>query len=130
LLQLAAEACWGDIQVLLDAGLDLSGKTITRLRHDCTGQLDKCITDLREVDGDDEEAVFRTHLNLARKAPELGYQLGPPLARVRELAESKAEGEIKALMEENAELREAIKEFGRRKERWLRRSDNKKRKGC
>ena len=113
----------------MDAGLDLSGKTITRLRHDCSGQLDICITDLREVDGDDQEAVYRTRLKLARKGPQLGYQLGPPLARVRELAESKTEGEIKALMEENAELREAIREFGKRKASWLRRSDSKKRKG-
>jgi len=125
LLQLAVDACWGDVQLLLDAGLDLSDKTITRLRHDCSQQLDTYITGLRRVDAENHEAVYQRHLDLARKAPELGYRLSPSLARVRELGEVK-EQEIRRVMEDNVELREAIKQFGRKKERWLRRSDKKR----
>jgi hypothetical protein len=122
LLQLAVDACWPAVQLLLQAGLDLSDKSITRLRHDSATKFDRCITSLREVDAADDEAVYRRHLDLAREAPELGYRLSPMLARVRELGEVK-EHQIKKIMEENTELREAIRQFGKRKERWLRRFD-------
>ncbi len=132
LLQQAVGACWDNIKVLLDAGLDLTDKSITRLRCDVERRLHDRISSLRNADAAADEgdregsgAGDKEHLAVLDEAEALGYRPMPLLARLREEGKLK-EGEIDRLVEENKELREAVTRFGRRKARWLRRWDRSK----
>ena len=132
LLQQSVEACWVDIKVLLDAGLELREKSITRLRYDVEKRLHTQISSLRQADavvGDEDEAEphvgDKEHIALLDEAERLGYQPTRLLAKLREEGKVK-ETEIARLAAENEELREAVMRFGKKKARWLRRLERLK----
>lgn len=132
LLQQSVEACWRDVKVLLDAGVELKDKSLTRLRYDVERRLDGEISSLREADaiaGDDAEADpqagDKEHIALLDAAERLGYRATELLVTLREEGKLK-EREIAKLAAENEVLREAVKRFGRKKERWLRRLDRQR----
>jgi hypothetical protein len=136
LLHSAAEAVWDDVKVLLDAGLELGDKSLTRLRFDVEDRLHDQITALRnadsmaDADDSDEppEAGDREHLELLKAADRAGYRANQQLMRL--LAEGRAnQKELTRLAEENQALREAVSRFGKRKARYLRQMQRRGAKG-
>ncbi len=127
LLQNAVASCWGDVKVLLDGGVELKGKSIVRLRHDVEKQLHEEILNLKQADirADESEDTDPTagdieHVALLDRAEELGYRPITLISRLREEGKLK-DDKMAELAAQNEELREAVKRFGRKKERWLRR---------
>lgn len=132
LLHQSIEACWPEIKVLLDAGLQLKDKSITRLRYDVEKRLHTQISSLRKADavaGDEDDADphigDKEHIELLDRAEGLGYQPTRLLATIREDGRMK-ENEIARLAAENEELRETVTRFGKKKARWLRRFDRQR----
>lgn len=125
LLQQAADMSWDNIRVLLDAGIDLRNKTLTRLRHDTEQRLATAISDVREVPEEDEDLAVAKDTALLDEAEALGYKAIPSIAELRK-ALDEGEGKVRDLMSENEELREAVTTFGRKKARWLRRFDRQR----
>lgn len=132
LLQQAVEAAWRDVKVLLDAGVELKDRSLTRLRWDVEKRLHGQILSLREADsiaGDGEDAEpdagDREHIALLDEAEKLGYRATRVLTKLREEGQLR-ETELARLAAENEELREAVRRFGKKKARWLRRLDRQK----
>lgn len=132
LLRQSVEACWAGVKVLLDAGIELKDRAITRLRYDVEKRLHAQISSLRQADSvaDDEEdaepeAGDKEHIALLDGAEKLGYPATRLLAKLREEGKLR-ETEIARLAAENQELRDAVKRFGKKKERWLRRVERQR----
>jgi len=135
LLQGSVAICWEKIKILLDAGIELKDKSMTRLRHDVENALDVQIAGLREADrvaGDsdeaDPEAGDKEHVALLERAESLGYRSTRLLSKLKEDGKLKA-GQLARLAAENEDLRLAVARFGAKKARWLRRLDRQKRRG-
>jgi hypothetical protein len=122
LLYQSAERCWGDIEMLVEAGVRIRGVSITRLRHDTEQRLHQAISDFRDADEDDVDDTRQKHDALLAETKRLGYRPTPLLASLIDEGEAK-DAELTRMMAENAELREAVNSFGQRKARWLRRFD-------
>ncbi len=110
---------------MVDAGLDLRSKTLTRLRFDVENHLQHEISALNglvDSEAGGEPIGSRHHMALLDKASARGYRAVAFLQTLRQEGNLKDE-RIEALSKENEQLREAVKQFGKRKERWLRRQD-------
>jgi len=81
LLQQVAEACWDDLLILIDAGVQLRGKSITRLRHDCEQSFQASITAMARTGETDTAGIVRAYAGVADQAASLGYKLGAVLRR-------------------------------------------------
>lgn len=121
IIQLAIGKSWGDIAVLLAAGVELRGISLTRLKHDVETRFHEQISVIREREEDDDAKVDR-QIELVEKAKKQGYQ--PNFVVATLMAKGKeADEELKRFSEENEALRDAVKTFGKKKERWLKRFD-------
>jgi hypothetical protein len=126
IIQQSIDKCWSGIEVLLSAGIELRGVSLTRLKHDVETRLHTHISNIREAEEDDDAKVDG-QIELVQVAEKQGYQPNTVVATL--MAKGTAvEDELKKLAEENEVLREAVKSFGRKKERWLRRLDRIRKK--
>lgn len=112
---------WKDVKQLLDAGVVLGGASVVRLRYDLDGHLHEQIARLRDAEGAGDEAeVDKQYVELLREAEELGYTTVDELQRVKQEGKLLAE-RVEELARERDELREAVKMFGKKKQRYLER---------
>jgi hypothetical protein len=126
IIQQSIDKCWSGIEVLLAAGIELRGVSMTRLKHDVETRLHEYISVIRETEEDDDAKVDK-QIELVQVAEKQGYQPNTVIATLMAKG-TNAEYELKRLAEENEALREAVKSFGRKKERWLRRFDRTSKK--
>jgi len=119
IIQQSIDKCWSGIKVFLAAGIELSGVSITRLKHDVETRLQKYVSAILETKEDDDEKIDK-QIEIVQVAEKQGYQPNTIVASLMAKG-ANAENELKRLAEENEVLREAVKSFGRKKERWLRR---------
>jgi len=117
--------------VLLDDGLSLVGKNLARLRWDFSKKLHSEITLIEETGRAPEDEKTKARLDeegadLLLKAVRLGYNLNPAFDVVqRALGEKDMEldatkSELVELSERFSELKKQIEQFGRRRQRYLR----------
>ncbi len=127
----AVDQVWDSAQVLLSDGLSLIGKTLPRLRWDFSKKLHKEITTIetmgRAPDTEEKSGLLDEEgADLLLKAVGLGYSLNPAFDVVqkaigekdKELDATKAE--LVELSEKFDELKKQIDQFGRRRQRYLR----------
>jgi len=126
IIQQSSQRCWGDIKVLLDAGIELRGVSMTRLKHDVETVLHERISAIKEIT-EDEDAKVDKQIELVEAAEKKGYKPNAVVATLMAKGAS-VEDELKKLFEENEILRDAVKSFGRRKERWLKRLERTRKK--
>jgi len=130
ILQKTVEGCFGEIKVLLAAGLEMRNKKLTRLRFDVEQKLHDYINNFRKSENEEvEEAVKdEKYYDLIKAARGLGYKTSDLLEDAIKEKELK-DDEVEKLVKENEELRTALIGFGKRKERWLRRFDRLRKQG-
>lgn len=142
LLVYAVEQIWEDVYMLLDSGIDLKDKSLTRLRWDLDQELHGTISALIEseeyAETAKEEAPVGTgdkeYTELIKTASKRGYRQIPELeAFMKTLEEAESKVEVKEqqyneLLEVHQKLQEEITHFGRRKQRYLRRMADKGRR--
>lgn len=126
IIQLSIDKCWSGVEVLLAAGIELRGVSITRLKHDVETRLHEYISVIHKAEEDDDAMVDR-QIKLVQAAEEQGYRPNTIVATLMAKGTT-VEDELKKLAEENEVLRDAVKSFGRKKERWLRRLDRLRKK--
>lgn len=122
IIQQSAQRCWGDIKVLLDAGIELRGVSLTRLKYDVEKVLNGRISAIKEI-VEDEDAKIDKQIELVEAAEEKGYLPNAVVATLMARGTS-VEENLARLTAENEILRDAVKSFGQKKERWLRRLDH------
>jgi hypothetical protein len=123
LLLASVDASWNDVRALAQSGVDLSDKSLPRLRRDLDSQLHQRLA-ASIADLDKEPDVSVTTLGaMLTTAQDMGYRLMPPARAVLTLLQTGAE-----VMSENTEIldrlrvtQEELKKIGKRKERHLRR---------
>jgi hypothetical protein len=126
IIQQSAQRCWGEIKVLLDAGIELRGVSMTRLKHDVETVLHEHISAIKEIT-EDEDAKVDRQIELVEAAEKKGYAPNAVVATLMAKGTT-AEDELKKLSEENEILRDAVKSFGRKKDRWLKRLERTRKK--
>jgi len=131
----AVEQIWEDVYMLLDSGIDLKDKSLTRLRWDLDqelhGKLSALIDSEEYAETAKEEAPIGTgdkeYTELIKTASKRGYRQIPELeAFMKTLEEAESKVEVKEqqyneLLEVYQNLQEEITHFSRRKQRYLRR---------
>jgi len=146
LLTHAVEQSWSDVEVLIDSGIELTGKSIPKLRYDLDQELHGHIVAFCEAESQAEEATEVSEsdaseskfIRLLKSAGARGYKKIPEvdkfmqiLERTQQDAASKAK-DLEALGEDYKELEKTIAYFGKKKQRYLRqmarRQTTKKRK--
>lgn len=125
IVHLAICKSWSDVAILLAAGVELRGISLTRLNHDVETKLHEQISAISAAE--DEDAKTDRQIELVAEAEKLGYQPNEVVATLM-ARDMTAQDKIKSLEEQNEALREAVKRFGKRKERWLKRFDQTTRK--
>jgi len=127
----AVDQVWESAKVLLDDGLSLVGKNLARLRWDFSMKLHSEITLIEQTGRAPEDKKTKARLDeegadLLLKAVRLGYNLNPAFDVVqRALGEKDMEldatkSELVELSERFIELKKQIEQFGRRRQRYLR----------
>jgi hypothetical protein len=119
-LSQVVDSAWAHVRVLVSAGVDTRGQSLTRLRFDVEHRLHEEITRLGEA-ADDGEAVVA----LISAAEREGYKPVPAMERVIEESRKKS-SELARVVRENAELRAAVDEFGKKKARQAKREAEEK----
>lgn len=142
LLIYAVTQAWKDVQALLDSGIMLRGLSVARLRWDLAHDLHNQIVRFEEaeqsVDIEDETAdtskAEQEYINLLKDAASHGYRRIPELEvlmksleKTEEDARSKGKA-YTAKLESYEELEKAIAQFGKRKQKYLRRLASKGKK--
>jgi hypothetical protein len=126
IIHLAIGKSWSDIAVLLAAGVELSGISLTRLKHDVETRLHEQISAIRAAE-EDEDAKTDRQIELVAEAEKQGYRPNAVVATLMARGMT-AQEKIRSLEEQNEALRDAVKRFGKKKERWLKRFDQTDRK--
>lgn len=138
LLIYAVTQAWDDVQELVNSGIDLQGKSISRLRWDLDQGLHEKIVALKEADEraetteDAEGESDSVYIKLIKSADSCGYGRIPELKSIMQDLErsEKGKNDISKKFEELAckykDLEEAITHFGKKKQRYLRRLARKK----
>jgi len=139
LLIYAVTQSWPDVQALLDSGIMLHNKSIARLRWDLAHELHNQIVRVEEseqsIDIEDETAdtskAEQEYINLLRSAASHGYRRIPGLDLLMKSLE-KAEVDMRSKeksidekLESHEELEKMIAQFGKRKQKYLRRLASK-----
>jgi hypothetical protein len=127
----AVDQSWSDVQVLVEAGINTSGKNITRLRWDIENIFNKYITsEIYKGDGTERKESRLNIENLAQlldTAAQSGYPVSQETeSLVREVEQLRKSNNLKAnelteLHEKFEQLKSKIEEFGRRKQNYLNR---------
>jgi len=124
---------WDDVEKLIKSGIDLSTKSLPRLRRD----LDSCLHDL--IKNFDKEIYFdekrykeflksNDYDKILNEASKLGYAIDPAIKALKEKADEK-DTVIQGLNEQlkSTEItREELEKIGKRKRRYLRRIQKKR----
>jgi hypothetical protein len=134
LLTYAVELSWSDVNVLIDSGIQLAGKSLPKLRYDLDQELHRNIAAFCEAEAKAEgaaetaepEASESEYIRLLKSASARGYKKIPEvdkfmqiLERTQEDAASKAKA-LEALAKDYQEMEKTITYFGKRKQRYLR----------
>jgi hypothetical protein len=133
----AVSESWDDIQALVRAGIDIQGKSLTRLRWDLDAALHESIAAVTAVDESETEQPEPNEvqprpeddefLTLIRTAAARGYRLIPEAQSLVDTVEASRQAvrvEVSAyteLLEKYEQLEAAISGFGKRKRRYLER---------
>ncbi|TET31606.1 MAG: hypothetical protein E3J72_22085 [Planctomycetota bacterium] len=131
LLHHAVNLIWDDLKILLDCGISIRTKSLARLSLDVEQHFHDKISSLTQFKASEKEIeegsreIDSVYLDIVKTAKALGYPLIDIIERLVQKGELQ-EGKLSELAEENEEFRKAINEFGKRKERWLKRHDKKK----
>lgn len=139
LLIYAVQQDWDDVQTLLNGGIDLTNKSLPRLRWDLDQELHSKIAALNEAEKYEEtageEATVgigdKEYLELIRSASKRGFKKIPELEtfmQALEAEEKKAEvkeEQYNELLQNYRVLEEKITYFGKRRQRYLKRIANK-----
>jgi hypothetical protein len=134
-LILAVEQVWEDVEGMVRAGVMLEGKSLPRLQWDVKNAMHSQISALQTYEqAEDDEKSADAYFNLLDVAAGHGYRLIPEARAVMSALErqrkevSGMEVDHQELVEENLELQdrinkleESIGNFGKRKQRYLRR---------
>jgi len=140
LLIYAVRQVWEDVEVLLDSGIDLKDKSLTRLRWDLDKEMHDRISALREAErcaevSDEEVPVGigdKEYTELIKSASKRGYKKIPEVEAFMEALEAEErkaevkEEQYNELLENYKKLEEEITHFSKRKQRYLRRIASKK----
>jgi len=134
LLTYAVELSWNDVNVLIDSGIRLTGKSLPKLRYDLDQELHRNIAAFceaeRKAEGAEEtadpQAGESEYIRLLKSASARGYEKIPEvgqfmqiLERTQEDAASKARA-LETLAKDYQELEKTITYFGKKKQRYLR----------
>lgn len=134
LLIYAVSQSWDDVQVLLDSGIVLQGKSIARLRWDLEQGLHEQIATFAQAEARadfDEDTVDpdigdNQYIELLKSTGSRGYRRIPELDGLLQAVE-KAEDDARAkadafdeLLDTHQELEKEIAYFGKRRQRYLR----------
>ena len=120
---------WPDLERLLANGIALIGKSLVRLRCELDSTLHEQLAAVEEQDrltGEEAESGLEAgsdYVELVASAERLGYVVHPLAKHARDVFSAQdAQGQrIRELEERIAEFDEVIKEFGKKKQRYLRR---------
>jgi len=130
----AVEQSWSDVEVLIDSGIQLIGKSLPKLRYDLDQELHGHIVAFCEAEAQAEKATEVSesdaseseYIKLLKSASARGYKKIPEvdkfmqiLERTQQDAASKAK-DLEALGEDYLELEKTITYFGKKKQRYLR----------
>ena len=133
LLDQAVSAAWPDMDKLMRSGVDLQGKTLTRLRFDLDHALHKELTELdnaQNAEGSGQHLGVSSDerfLQLITSATARGYSLIPEVEAILhrigggQQRVEKLERLLDEAMSANKELEKSITFFGRRRQKYLRR---------
>jgi hypothetical protein len=125
----AVTEIWPDCEALLKNGISLAGKSLVRLRRDLDATLHSAIIEARQAD-DSADATTDTDafVKLADSASALGYPVHPLAKTVRELLATQEQKDelIQQLEEQLDEVNQVVDQFGRKKQRYLRRISRRK----
>lgn len=135
LLIYAVSQSWDDVQVLLESGVVLQGRSIARLRWDLEEGLHEQIATFAQAEAraeSDDDTVDpdigdNEYIELLKSTASRGYRRIPELDGLLEAVE-KAQDDARAraealdeLLEKHQELEKEIAYFGKRRQRYLRR---------
>ena len=120
---------WPDLERLLANGIALSGKSLVRLRRDLDGALHEQLVAVEEQDRLTEEDVESAggpgsdYVELISSAERLGYVVHPLAKHAHDVFSSHdaKDHRIEELEDRIVEFENVIKEFGKKKQRYLRR---------
>ncbi len=120
----AVNDVWPDCERLLRNGISLAGKSLVRLRRDLQATLHDALVAAQSAD-DAVDATAETDefVSLADSAQALGYQVHPLAKKMRDLLASQDEKDevIRQLESKLEEVNQVIEQFGKKKQRHLRR---------
>ena len=125
----AVTEIWPDCEALLKNGISLAGKSLVRLRRDLDATLHTALIDAKQADESaDESADTDAFVKLADSASALGYAVHPLAKTVRELLATQDQKDeiIKQLESQLDEVNQVVDQFGKKKQRYLRRISRKK----
>ncbi len=124
----AVTEIWPDCEALLRNGISLAGKSLVRLRHDLDTTLHSALIDSKQADESANESVNESadtdaFVKLADSASALGYGVHPLAKTVRELLATQVEKDeiITQLESQLDEVNQVVDQFGKKKQRYLRR---------
>lgn len=129
----AVNRLWPDVRLLLNSGINLTGKKLVRLRWDLDRVLHDRISALEiaderaeaEGEGAAVDAGDSEYIDLFREATALGYSLHPALLSLQQALElTKNRAEIEKTTKEHLQkqldlLAVEIERFGKKKQRYL-----------
>ena len=139
LLIYAVSQTWEDVETLLDSGIDLLDKSLSRLKWDIDQELHHRIVALKAADKKAESTGEKSaaaagdseYTKLMELAGSRGYKAIPAIdSLIRDLVkvqrDSKAKAEaLEQLSSNYEELEKAISHFGKRRQKYLRRMARK-----
>ena len=120
----AVNELWADLDSLLNNGISLAGKSLVRLRRDLDSGLHTAIAASNDADENSEsKQATDEYVQLTDTARDLGYGVHPMAEMLRELLSSDGEKSdvIRELEKRMEETENAIAQFGKKKQRYLRR---------
>jgi hypothetical protein len=125
----AVETSWTDVSILVQSGIETRDKSIARLRRDLDESLHAQIVQLQRDDEllktDEAPSKLGAVRNLLGEAKRRGYRIAKDVEAVMEAVErespNSASSENEELMKRLADVEAKFGEFGKRKEKYLRR---------
>lgn len=138
LLEYAVSQIWSDIMALIESGIMLEGKSVTRLAWDFDQVFRRELLEDKQSESMDKgegappnNILDTTYVNLIKSAATRGYKRIPPLdglVESLELAEANLRDQKKAyqeVMDKYEVLEKSITTFGKRKQKYLKRIEQK-----
>ncbi len=136
----AVQQAMGDVEQLLDSGIDLHDKSLSRLRWDLDQGLHSKISALISAesqaasteDESDSKSTDERYTDLIKSASEQGYRNIPEIEvflreiQAKDMKAEELEQAYNDLLKKFTEIESQISHFGKRKQNYLRRMASKK----